>query len=334
MNKFNLFIKKVKIAMNKILKRIKIFFNSTTFRNGSIWSFLLVGLLLYFLSYTDVICDSTYKEIALKIADVLVIGCVVGYLSNAAEFLNIFKNELSNVIYAKDFLSKRKDLKDIWDRVSNAMFKNKFPEIHHEILKTLKSYFPEDDISYYKNYEVHTEIKWVDKDHGIIKVYDEVKFQLVAESDKSFSYKFETRGYENSKFEEYEMQSFKVDNENVKDKMEIEDCSENGVLTHKHSVNLSGKKEYKINYTREKTYSIYKDNYISFKAKYLVKGVRTELRYPEDILAIFISRGTRSEFEECVKKDETRIEMEYKDIVFPKQGYIFALTIKPKTEKL
>jgi hypothetical protein len=51
----------------------------------------------------------------------------------------------------------------------------------------------------------------------------------------------------------------------------------------------------------------------------------------ENINATFLERGTQNQFE-TIKKSKNRIEMKYKGIVLPKQGYIFALQTTTITE--
>lgn len=66
------------------------------------------------------------------------------------------------------------------------------------------------------------------------------------------------------------------------------------------------------------------DFYIGFRAKYIVKGLRVCLDYPEDMDAIFTCRGTHDDFED-VKKPKRCIEKKYEGVILPRQGYIFVL---------
>lgn len=100
------------------------------FRTGVAWIILIVGIGLYAYGYFGINQDSIWKEIVIKIADVLVIGVILGYLSNAAQFLGVFKSDLQDIIYGKEFIKQRKDLDPLWDTLSKQLFKNKFPAIH------------------------------------------------------------------------------------------------------------------------------------------------------------------------------------------------------------
>ncbi|RGX92155.1 hypothetical protein DXA58_20875 [Bacteroides uniformis] len=80
------------------------------FRESSAWIILILGMLLYYISYFHIEQPSVWKEILIKIGDVLVIGVILGYLSNAAQFLGIFKQDLQDIVYGKEFLAKRNDI--------------------------------------------------------------------------------------------------------------------------------------------------------------------------------------------------------------------------------
>lgn len=162
------------------------------FRGGAAWIILFSGIILYAIGYFGIDKDSVWKEITIKIADVLVIGVILGYLSNAAQFLGVFKQDLQDIIYGKEFINNRKDIDTLWETLSKQLFKNKFPLIHKEFLKVINNYFPEKEISYYNDYERNTSIEWVNKENGIIKVTDIVSFELVAETAEKFTYPIKT----------------------------------------------------------------------------------------------------------------------------------------------
>lgn len=88
------------------------------FRAGSAWLIFLLGVGLYGLGYFLCPSETVWKEIVLKIADVLVIGVLIGYLSNAAQFLGVFKTDLENIVYGKKFMASRNDLPQLWENLS------------------------------------------------------------------------------------------------------------------------------------------------------------------------------------------------------------------------
>lgn len=294
------------------------------FRTGSAWIFSFAGIALYYLGYFQVDQQSIWKEILIKGADILIIGVILGYLSNAAQFLGIFKQDLQDIIYGKEFIKQRKDIAPLWETVSKQMFKNKFPTIHKEFLKVINEYFPKDEVSYYNDYESHITIEWVSKETGIVHVTDNVSFELIADSEEGFEYPLKTwTKVKNRETYENKITELYVNNEIPKIE-EVGEYKENEDICHEQKVKLKGSIKYEIRYIREKTYNINEDYYIGFRAKYIVNKLRVCLDLPDDIDAIFTCRGTQSDFDD-VKNSKRRIEKKYKSIILPRQGYIFAL---------
>lgn len=302
------------------------FFSRETLKNGSPWIFLFFGITAYAMGYFLIAPPSVWKEIVIKIADVLVIGVVIGYLTNAAQFLGIFKKDLQDIIYAKDFVGSRKDLPELWNRISKEMFKNKFTSIHDDFLQVMKGYFPTDEVTYYDDFYVYTTITWENKEEGIIRVEDKISFDLRSESKDKFV---------------YPMKSWISTSEGNKPISKISDITingeegqvatpepytdkRNGYTCQEFNVTLQGSTCYSIKYKREQVYDIKTDYYLGFRSLYILNGMKVCLDLPEDINATFIERGTQYSFD-TVNKTKNRIEMKYKGIVLPKQGYIFAL---------
>lgn len=299
------------------------------FRHGSAWITFIIGIVLYGVGYFVLNNQTIWKEIVIKIADVLVIGVILGYLSNAAQFIGIFKKDLQDIVYGKEFIKQRKDLDILWETLSKQLFKNKFPAIHKEFLKVISNYFPKDEVSYYNDYERNTTIEWHDRDKGIIKVTDVVSFELIAETADSFSYPLKTWTKVNNDdiiFQE-NITEFYV-NEVNKNIEEVRTTNKNGLICKEQKIELKGFNKYDIRYQREKIYNINDDYYIGFRPKYIVNKLRVCLNLPDGIEAIFTCRGTQQDFEDITTGSSKRIEKKYKGIILPRQGYIFALCVK------
>lgn len=295
------------------------------FRGGAAWIILFSGIILYAIGYFGIDKDSVWKEITIKIADVLVIGVILGYLSNAAQFLGVFKQDLQDIIYGKEFINNRKDIDTLWETLSKQLFKNKFPLIHKEFLKVINNYFPEKEISYYNDYERNTSIEWVNKENGIIKVTDIVSFELVAETAEKFTYPIKTwTKVNNDTIYENKTTEFLV-NKKKADIVDTKTTKKGSEICQEQTVELSGSTKYDIQYTREKIYSIDDDYYIGFRASYIVNNLRVNLDIPDDIDALFTCRGTQIDFTDIKTGSSKRIEKKYKGIILPRQGYIFAL---------
>ena len=305
--------------------------STNNFRTGAAWLLLIVGICLYAVGFFYFSEDSVESKIAIKVADVFVIGVVLGFVTNAAQFIGIFKQDLQDIIYGKEFVKQRKDIYPLWENLSKELFKNKFPTLHKELLKTVNGYLPKDEVSFYNDYEIHTSIEWGDEGKGIIKVTDKVAFDLISETTDKIPYPIKAwttiknkQEYTN-KITQITVNGNKPDELNyIGEKRDVE-----GSLCQEQQLILQGNTKYEIKYIRERIYNIDEDYYIGFRAKYIVNKLRVCLDLPDGIDAIFTCRGTQNDFED-VNNSNNRIEKRYRGIVLPRQGYIFALKRKTK----
>lgn len=329
-----------------------IMFSRYTFKQSIGWVIAIIGVVLYiigyFLKFHDSISvditnlnqamefkgtmtlndvSSICGDIMIKIADVLIIGVVVGYLSGVAQWAGIFKREIQNIVFGKEFLKNRNDIEDIWYNVTKQMFKFKFADIHKDLLKSVKDTLPnEKSISYYEDYDADITIKWHDIKNHIIEVTETLSFTLVAESEKKFDYKAFTWTTINANIPESEHvisnPVIKVDGKETN--VEITDKVTSGCVGKESKITLEGKKSYNINYSCTKRYDINLDYIVGLKAQFLIRNLTVTLNFPDGIDATFIENGTNRDFD-TVKNDKNCIKKRLKGIIFSKQGYIFAL---------
>ncbi|HAP28970.1 MAG TPA: hypothetical protein DCR26_02515 [Porphyromonadaceae bacterium] len=288
----------------------------------------LIGISLYIIGYGFMDIQSTASKIIINIADVFIIGVVVGYLSSVAQWAGVFKKEIQDIVFGKKLIGERNDINSIWSNVTKQLLKNKFAPIHEELLCAIRNAaIPSDDtVSYYEDHDSDIQLSWYDKAKGLIKSTESITFTLMAESDKEIKLPIKTFTY-------YKKDSpGKVSDPNIlvdgkRPTIKHNPPQRQGNQTiNSSTVLLKGKKQYLVSYTREKVYDINQDYYIGLKSQYLVRNLTVSLHLPDDIEALFIERGTNLSFI-TVKKTKNCIKMKLKGVIFPKQGYIFALKV-------
>lgn len=296
------------------------------FKSGSAWIILIVGIGLYVLGFFC-IEEKIWKEVVIKVADVFVIGVIIGYLSNAAQFLGVFKKDLEDIVFGEKFIKKRNDLPILWDTISKQMMKEKFPAISKELLAVIKdNYLPVNSPIYYNDYRIMEEISWKDKQKKLVKVTENINFEIITDNEKQFELPMSTwldvEGLEKGEYS-VEIKEFKVNG--TSPKMNISEKIDKGTYEHHCKAMLSGSKKYEVVQKREKIYSVEKDYDISFRARYIVNKLEIELKYPDDSFDVnFIARGTTKDFEDF-HTTKGFISKRYKGIILPRQGYIFIL---------
>lgn len=315
---------------NNYKDKVGSFFSWENFKRGSGWLFLLFGVGLYLIGFLVFEPEDSWGKLSLRIGDLLILGVLLGYLTNSARFMGAFKKDLENIIYGKEFVSQRKDIYPIWERVSQALFGNRFPTINVELLETLKRYFPEKDAYYLCDYAVQINLGWQNKKDGILLARENVSFKLVSETKDQVFYRCQTWTQSNDK-KAYEcsIKGFTVDDAPCHNGNIQKESSEDGdTIEEVWNVKLEGKNIYRISFEREKKYKFDDDFFIGFRATHIVKDLRVRLTYPKDMDAIFTCRGTLNDFKDDVSKEGNTIAKIYEGIILPRQGYLIPL--KPK----
>jgi len=309
-------------------------FSKYTFKQSVGWICCVLGIAAYVIGYFCLNVESILSRILINIADVLIIGVVVGYLSSVAQWSGVFKKEIQDIVFGHKFIGERKDIEQIWSDVTRQLLKNKFAGIHKDILGAIRATAipPDNIISYYEDYDYHIELSWVDRKSGLINSCETVTFTLVAESDNEIKLPVKTWTVLYTAGEDlpWDKEKIKIEYPKIKVDKETPQISNNepiqidNQLVQESEVLLKGKKRYLVSYTRNKTYYFKDDFFIGFKSQYITKNINVTLCIPDDIRAVFIERGSHAGFTE-VKRTKNCIKMALKDVIFPKQGFIFAL---------
>lgn len=309
-------------------------FTTNSFHYAMIWLIPIIGVLGYVLIYNNWLCDSTLKDVVEKIADVFVIGGVVGFLSNSSHFFGLFTQELEDIIYSNRFLSLRRDISKVWHKVSTAMFDSKFPNISEDLFSIIEnSYICCKANSYYDNYYLIMDVKWADERKKELIIKDYISFDLVTdkEGDIKLSFACSFREVQNlKKDEDYycRINKFMINDSDYLSKLKDESTEGNqNDFIDKRVISIDNSKRedrYAVLIERERKCIFDLDYDIGFKAKYIVKNMRVSLSLPEDLSATFIERGTTKNFE-FVKNDKHQKDLLYKGLILQKQGFIFVM---------
>ncbi len=287
----------------------------------------IIGIIAYILSFTVFTEESysMYHEIFTVAGNVLVVGVVVGFITNVMQNFGLFKEELGKVIYAKEFMANRKDIQSIWLNASKIVFEGKFPQIHEDFFARMIDYLKCKDVAYYNNYEMHIHLGWLSPEKGLVKVKKRIIFDLIALSKNHQTYTYKSwlnmsseDGY-SSKIDVL-VNGRKPRPKYIKHESEEKDSIKTEII----NVGLKGSMEYNIQIDEEKIYDINSDFILGFKAKHITNNFRVQLVHPEDIRVMFEPCGTQMEFQD-VNNSKTINEKRYNHVLLPKQGFIIAL---------
>ncbi|MBD5250947.1 MAG: hypothetical protein HDS56_07220 [Barnesiella sp.] len=308
-------------------------FSKTRFKQSFGIICLITGIALYVIGYGFLDLNGVVSKIVINFADVLIIGVVVGYLSSVAQWAGIFKREIQDIVFGKEFIGERKDIETIWANVTKQLIKYRFSDIHKDLLPAIRANAlpPDNIISYYEDHDSDITVEWVDRDNGIVKSIEAITFTLVADSDKQLPLPLKTTVIKGITQGQISNPEIIVDGM-TPDIINNPPKTIGGNTEYSSTVYLEGKRQYCVSYKREKKYCINEDYFIGFRSQYILKNLTITLNLPEGIEATFIERGTNVRFD-SVKNSKHCIKKKLRGVIFPKQGYIFALRVVPNQEQ-
>lgn len=265
------------------------------------------------------------------LSSVIVMSALVSFLVDSVEFMGVFKRALEDIIYDTKFLKKRKDIDEIWVKVSKELFKSKFPQISNQLMQTVRKYYESDDglkLSYYDDYVNTYTLTLDENDNNIIHVVQDVSFTLNVEDKEKFS--FPMTMWTCASAENKDKATLLCENVTVNGKPANAELTEpkyeEGTLRYDYKLQLEGSTEYKIKQKITKQYNLKDDNFIGYKARWLVNGLRVKVFHPKELGILFVNRGVMGEFSKEEREDFK--EYEFKGLILKHQGYV--LTIIPK----
>lgn len=304
-------------------RKLMQFYNTEGFKTALPWITLVIGLSTFSFGTFSTFTDPLWGEFYSGIGKTILAGGIFALLLKTYQFMGVFKDELSKIIYDAKHLNNRKDLPEIWENVSKIMFKNKFDSISKDITRDVKNiYFPTDQVSYFDNYKQILTIELVDPENDIVKVTQQAEYTVYPnDASSKLNLSFNNSLIFNNNREEvsFKIISFRI-NEASYSKYKLTSSVEGKILRNKVSMELQGQLCYKIETEIEKTYCLKYDNIIGFKKESLIHDFNIKI-IPKGVKISFLSSGTLKEFDKVNVKGEHFCEYVYKGIIYPKQGY-------------
>lgn len=313
-------------------KNVNIFWKKILTRTSLFVVIGVVGLIAFICG--PFIENKYWHTILSSLGQVLLIGVVFNFIMKAPEFLDAVKGELADIIYGKKFLNSQKNIDIYWETVSKQMFQYKFEGIHEKFLNVLNAYLPKDEVSYYSEYQMYSKMEWENEAENIVKVVDEVKFTLIAETEEEFIFPLKNWIHVGGNtIPPSVMKCFSINDKPQVIPDPITTNSE-GTRCEERQFTFKGSKSYKVHYVMEKVFNFDEDHTKGFKAKYIVNNCRVVFDCPDNIVPQFESRGTLKEFDSMSENlPSNRIDKKYLGILLPQQGFLIALQKKNKNKK-
>jgi hypothetical protein len=311
----------------------KSFYQKTTdilLRNIA-WFFIISGFLIIFFSMWKKL-DVQFADVSQKIGLTILTSGVFAAVLKSFQFIGVFKEEIENVILGSKFIEKRNDLPILWKKISQAVYKQKFPEISDSLQEIiLNSYFPTSHPFYYEDFVITINIEEVTPDM-IIKFTQSYKMKVVlAEGvdEVVMSHVFSVDKFDGMQEYKNEKEYYKVDGKDILNEIDKECTEDDFEICHSYSTKITGKKSFEIESRERREYCIKEDNSKIFRVNSITKEMDISVSYPENLTVVFFSIGTVEKFIKKHTEHKNHISRVHKhSLILPKQGFGLTFALK------
>jgi hypothetical protein len=261
----------------------------------------------------------------------ILIGGVFGSLLKTYQYLGIFKDAVKEVIFEKPWFDD-KHLIDLWKKISNAIYKEKFPELASFLHKTiLEKYFPTDKDFYYSEFEISFNFSWKDGNKKMLVREDTLEVKIKPfNKDTEIEYKYSFEHPEGSIEQKTSLtiEKFTINEKDYKDNYKLEPAD--GKFIARYNICLKGAEEYTVCRKSTTEFSLDNEPYARYMSTNFIKWARVNVTTREDDLKIkFLPLGTLEEFQPVGHSNDTypsNFSKEYKHLMFPNQGFILVFS--------
>lgn len=295
------------------------------FKRNLTWVYFTIAIIFILFPSTSYSPFTVYwNNLIQKIGFVGLTSGVFASVLKSIQFTGLFKEELTKIISGTEFLNNRKDLPDLWKKISKSIYDQKFPEISDLLEdRILTTYFPMDTNHYNEDFVVSIVIHDINDDF-IINYTQTIEYNAILDSENNIS----TIGYtetitdDKDVDEKNELLSFKVDGMEV----DLDKCrevkKEDGYIKHIHNVQISGKKKFKIFLKVKNTYSLKEENFKLLRFNTITRNIDVTVSYNNDIEVSFFNIGLVNNFKPIHTDIKNTLSRRHRDdLILPKQGF-------------
>ncbi|WP_242920791.1 hypothetical protein [Pontibacter liquoris] len=284
---------------------------------------IFLGLGVFFIYLSEAFCFTPvyWNNIFDKVGVAIFSSGVFAAVLKSIQFTGIFREELEKIILGTDFIKKRNDLPDLWKKVSNAVYRSKFPEISSELDDiVLKTYLPTEKQYYYKDFVVTLHIEELTKTH-IIKFTQTTKFCVIpATGEKTVKIVNGVGMDKVDNSQKIEVEYFKVDGVPVEPIVKTDDTGSE--VEYRFTVELTGKEKYFVEKKERREYSIKEDNYKLFRVNTFTKGMEVSIKHPDNLRVSFFNIGLVNHFSQNHVEFKNCVNRNHKEgVILPHQGW-------------
>ena len=195
------------------------------------------------------------------------------------DFDILLKDKFQILALSDDFLLNRRDIHEIWSRVTTCQFEQAFPELKNSIVKKIENDFFNDKMLtyYYNNFRIQINLELIE--NGIIKITEVSNFEVKSRSIDPVNIDFKISSSSNDNEDVYT----KLIKEDCKLNNEIINLAESNISSEKSNVKifsttLEGSLSYLIERKVEMTQYLDEDRVFSFSSSIIIDNMTVDIK--------------------------------------------------------
>jgi len=320
--------------------------------------YLLFGFLFIFISHPDnsILADiltyigvrndkfQFWRDTCKIFGQTVITSGVATSLLRTNFFSGILQKQLLKVVYSEQLLENRRDIGEIWSRVSKVLYSNKFPDIADKINDTItKRYFPINKHYYYFKANNSVTIDVLDSKSKLIEVTE--TFSGIIKIHRTFFSRFNP--LDNDNIIRIKGSIGLLSEDDVNTNMEVKGCLFNGkeleakkdfkkegvVFRYDICFNLKDISDDSINYeytTIKKLHLLEDVDFINKICDNIHYDYSLYVNYdPQKLDVWFVDLGTADRYTNPnINAKKGQISKKYEGVMFPGQGCSLVLRIK------
>lgn len=309
-----------KINLYDILIQIK-----RWFKRNLTWVYFTIAVVFILFPKTNY--SPFTKDWNILLQKIGFIGLTSGVFASvlkSIQFTGLFKEELTKVISGTEFLNNRKDLPELWKKISKSIYAQKFPEISGLLEdRILTTYFPIDTNHYNEDLIVSIVIHDISDDF-IISYTQTIEYNAILDNDKNESQiKYTSTITDDEDVEEKnELLSFKINDLEIEKEKYREIIRENGKIKYTHKVPIKGENKFKVFLKVKNTYSLKGENVKLLRFNTITRNVDLTVSHKENIDVSFFNIGLVNDFKPIHTDIKNTLSRRHRDdLILPRQGF-------------
>ena len=346
--------------MSPLKNALTILINSLTpifnfFSEYASHTMALIGLISIVVGGTKAFgLSEEYSKIFTSIGSAVLVGGVFGVLLKSAQYVTIFEAILRKIIYGSDkqdcdllsavrgavnenrILQQQKDLKDLWKTISVAVYKTKYPEISDAIAdKVTQEYFPNYDTFYYEKFVEDITSLQLSADKKYVETSETLTFRVKPiDSSQPTDWRYVARLFKDPNDSRTK---FFLDKITVGEIDRTPGClaplrdvvSADGrlALEADMTLKLESESSYDLKLEVRRIYDYERNRQRDMKSSRFIVNPQFRVRFDPKVWELkFAPVGTDEKiYENKARSFSDLIWNEYKDLIFPNQGYTLLL---------